>query len=334
MRRLFLLLIMICVFISPLLAQDDNKTVTEPRNLTVSVFVDSAIIRLLPTQDSDFIASAFEGDRLYAVGRNADGSWFQIMRPYNDQPIGWISKKLVAYSFDMGLLPITDTETGVIGPSPVFDSGVSATILTEASIRVKPDFRSERVAIVPVLLTIPIVERSPDNQWLLVNYNGQVGWMAEFLARIVGDVESVPVSSQFPGMVVDLPIIPLEVQLAQVNRLRTYIQPNYELASSLSNFWAQVSAGEIVPCNPPPTSNLPAYTWTQQDVYELPELRRHVRRLDIAINDLNASIEAMQPCGVFTADMISAAYADAVNAAIIYSVVLDNLDYLEEEVIH
>lgn len=337
MRRLLLLLILVTMVMSPMLAQDaGDGEVGAPGDqpdYTVNVFVDSALIRALPTTETDFIGSVFEGDVLVAVGRNTDGTWFHVRRPYRAEPGGWIFYKLVAYSFDMGALPITDFVTSVTGPTPVLDSGVAAYILTEAAIRAEPNFNSERVAIIPVLLTVPIIERSPDNLWLYVNYNGQTGWVAEFLTRIVGDVENVPVSTQFPGLVIDLPIIPPEVQLAQVNRLRAYIRPKYALAEELSGFWSLVSEGQTVPCNPP-AGYFPLYDWSSQDVVELPELRRYVRRLDAATLDLNETIADMQRCGIYTAEEISSAYAGAVNASIIYRVVLNNLDFLEEEVIH
>jgi len=340
MKKLCLLL-MVFIFALPLNAQDTTEpettpeaetTEADPEPLTLTVFVDSALIRELPTEESEFIGSTFENDVLIAVGRNADGTWFQVRRPFRDTPAGWISRELVAYGFAPGELPITDFTTGVIGEAAVLDSGVAAFVLTEAALRDAPSLNGNRVGVVPIMVTIPIYERSPDNLWFFVNYLGDTGWVAEFLVRPVGDLTAVPISAQFPGTVVDLPIIPPEVQLAQVNRLRGYIIPLRDLADTQANFWSLVISREVVPCAPP-AGNFPFYAWTQADLFELPELRRYVTRLETATTDLNDAVAIMQGCGVFTDEQVSSAFANAVNASVIYNAVLNNLDFLEEEVI-
>lgn len=339
MRHLCLLLILL-IFAVPLSAQTAEPETTpeatteedDPTPLTLTVFVDSALIRELPTQDSEFIGSTFENDVLIAIGRNADGTWFQVRRPLRDNPAGWISRELVAFTFAPGDLPITDFTTGVTGPDAVLDSGVSAFVLTEAALRDRPALNAERIGVLPIMVTIPIYERSPDNLWFLVNYLGQTGWVAEFLVRPVGDVTAVPISTQFAVTVVDLLIIPPEVQLAQVNRLRGYIIPARDLAATQADFWALLLDREVVPCEPP-AGNVALYEWGPQDVAELPELRRYVRRLDTATTDLNDAITIMQGCGVFSDEDVSSAFANAVNATVIYNSILNNLDFLENEVI-
>jgi len=320
---------------APASAQEATPEPAFGDDYALQVFVDSAFTRALPSRDAEFTASVFENDVLYAIGRNADGTWFQVKRPNRDTILGWLPRNLVGFTFEVGLLPITDFTTGVIGPTPVYDSGVSVLVLSELNLRADPFLDGEVLAVVPVFATVPAIERSPDNVWLYINYLGYAGWVAEFLTRPTTDIDSLPISPIFFGAgfeIVPLPIIPPEVQLAQVSRMRDYITPQWELAASIANFWQVVLSGEVAPCVPP-EGEIGGYRVTTQDLFELPELGRYVSRLQRAVNDLNRSIATMQRCGVYSAEEINTAYAQAVNAGIIFEALLDQLDYLETFVI-
>lgn len=323
---LLLTLWLALTFITPTQTHAQQTT-----DFTVQVFVDSIFIRAAPAQDAEPVSSAVENDILVAVGRNLDGLWFQVRRPGTIDSIGWISRENVSFTFNVGLLPITDTETGLIGPTAVTDTGVSVFILTEASLRNSPDRDSERVTVVPILVTIPAIARTPDNQWFQVNYLGNVGWIAEFLVSTTGEVSLLPGvgSSDIPLF---LEIIPPEVQLAQVERLRAWILANREQTTGIAEYWSLMSTGEIVPCNPP-AGGLEYYPVSARDIVELPELRRYTNRLNNAIDDLNETIAAMQACGIYTADEVDTAYANAINARGLFNAILNNLDNLVENVI-
>ncbi|GAB4508426.1 MAG: hypothetical protein OHK0046_00760 [Anaerolineae bacterium] len=305
---------------------------TAGTDYSMNVFVDSLVIRNLPDRESEPSGSAFEGDVLVAVGRNADGSWLQVRRPGTQQVIGWVLRQYVGFTFSVGSLPLTDLTTGVTGPEPLYDTGVAIFILTEAALRDRPSDNGERIGVIPIAVTIPAIERSPDTRWLRVNYLGTIGWVAEFLTSSTADLETLPISPDFTFRTVSLEIIPVEVQLAQTQRLRDWIIPLRDLSDSLANFWDVVATGQTVPCNPP-AGGFGYYPYTPRDVVELPELRRYIRRLETAIDSLNSSIAIMQPCGVFTAEQFSAAYAGAVNARVIFDASLRALDALEENVI-
>ena len=333
MKKLALIFVLLLTF--SIQAQDDttasaSNEVTE--RYVLRVFGDSVFIRGLPTRESDPVGSAFENDSLWAVGRNADGSWFEVRRPGREVNAGWISKDWVSYTFEVGQLPITDFEAGVIGPEPVFDSGFSVFVLTEATLRNRPSVRGEEIMTIPIGLTIPGFERSPDNLWVHVNYLGTTGWVAEFLMRPSADINTLVVSPEFAVTSVPVEIIPVEVQLAQVSRLRDFITPKRDLAETVANFWSLVIEREVVPCNPP-GGGLEHFPLSARDVIELPELRRYTRRITTAVNDLNASIETMQRCGVYNEDELSTAFAQSVNARIIFDATLGALRNIEDNVI-
>jgi len=110
------------------------------------------------------------------------------------------------------------------------------------------------------------------------------------------------------------------------------VQYRRDLAEVMAGFWALVRRGDIVPCEPPGFIR-DEYNASFQDYKELPELRRYLPRLNEGIAYLNYSIEILQPCGVYTNEQADGAYADAVNARIIFDATLQQLDNLEENII-
>jgi hypothetical protein len=125
-----------------------------------------------------------------------------------------------------------------------------------------------------------------------------------------------------------LPIIPPEVQLEQLERLREYVTASRDLADYLAGFWWDVFNGEVMPCEAPPY--VQAYPYTEQDVRELPELGRYVPRLDEGIAALNAAIDPLTICGAFNGEIVREARNNAINARLIFNSNLDVLDNLED----
>jgi hypothetical protein len=322
MRRIGLLLILLLNALIITQAQTNTAVAdaTDNQEIYVArVLYESAFVRQLPTTESELAASVFENDVLQAIGRNADGSWLQVRRPGRDISLGWIAKRLNVFTFDITRLPITDFTTGITGSESLFDSGVSVFILTESNMRSEPFFDSSLVGIIPLGATIPAIERNIDERWIKVNYLGTAAWVSSFNFSTTDDLAQLPVSVQFNPNTIAVSIIPPEVQIAQVYRMRDYVQPIYEEALGMVAFWNDLSEGLVVPCNPP-TANFVMIEITTQDLYELPELRTAARRLAPAIDDLNATIETMRRCGVYTPREISVAAAQAVNARIILSI--------------
>jgi hypothetical protein len=315
------------------LAQDETASMStdfEPSDFGMRVVVDSLNIRALPTTESDRVGSVFEGDVLYAVGRNVDATWFEVQRPMREVHVGWVSREFFSYMFDPTLLPITDLVTGVTGDEPVVDTGVSVFVITEAAFRDAPNLDAGRIGIVPIQVTIPVIERSPDNNWLRVNYLGQTGWLAEFLVRIPVGINDIPIAEEFLNVsLLPIEIIPIEVQRAQANRLLNYATPIKTVSEEVAVFWSQLTEGLTIPCNPP-ASSYTSFEVTQEDLYELPELRGASHLIPIAITDLNTSIEVMSSCAVFTPTQISGAYADAINANAILGNSINQMNYVLE----
>jgi uncharacterized protein YraI len=322
-KRLLLLIVLLTV--SSIHAQNTSEFILQ-------VLADSAFIRAAPDKEAPEVASVFENDSLTAVGRNIDGLWLEVRRPGRKDAAGWISREVALFTFEVAKLPITDLTTGLTGPEPVVDTGISVLMVGEAKLRTGADQDSAEITVIPVNLTLPVLERTPDRLWLKVNYRGTVGWVAEFLTSTSADIRDVMVSPEYALTNLGaFEIIPPEIQIAQIDRLTVWIAEMDAIARDVSTYWTLMSKGETMECRPP-AGDYAYYAYTPRDIAELPELRRQVRILQQAIDDLNSAIATMKRCGVYLDKEIRAAYADAINAQTIFGVVTRQMGNLKERI--
>jgi hypothetical protein len=325
--RFQIVLLLICLW-SGVLAAAAQET-ARPERLLLRVVVDSAFIHSDPLLSAEATASAFEGDLLEAIGRNADGTWYEVARPYSTTKLGWISNAVVGRpNSDIFALPITST-VGVTGDVPVYDTGYAAFVLGNTSLRSQPGIRAQRLALIPNSVTIPVLARNQDGSALQVNYNGTVGWVASYLVRINVDPMDLPQAEGLSAPPVARVQIPYEVQIAQIERLRSYATEQYQAATDMSNYWELVIAGEVVPCVQYETIGL--FPYTDNDIRELPELGRIAPRMNSAVTMLNNS-RADIVCGVRALDDVSDARANAINARLILDNTLFQIDSAEDVV--
>lgn len=336
MRRLTLLLIaVLCLCLTiPAAAQQEDFTPEQvsPGVFRIQVFVDSAFAHVAPAPSALITASVFENDILEAVGRNADGTWFEVRRPGRSYKLGWVSDEFVSKDFDIELLPLTDAVTGVNGTA-IVDSGYGVFVQQESVLRDGPLGGSQRIGIVPYGVTVPALGRNRDASRIQVNYLGQVGWISGFnIRRTAFDAMLIPEAPGLPPLqTLVTEIIPPEIQLAQIQEVRDYITPKLAIAHSLGVFWEGVAQGNILPCNPP--SEVANYTYDSQDMREMPELGRLVPRLEDGVDSLNSSIGVLQNCGILDADDVLGARNAAINAELIFSSGLWQLDSIEAVVL-
>lgn len=78
-------------------------------------------------------------------------------------------------------------------PSGATAGGVQATATTAIRLRSGPGTTYQQVGTVPYNVTVPALGRNSVGDWLYVDYQGQRGWIAGWLANIQGDVLSLPV---------------------------------------------------------------------------------------------------------------------------------------------
>lgn len=319
---------------TPTVSPDATQEADMVQVIRAEVQVESAFVRVLPLESAEPSASVFEDEPLQIVGRNLDGLWFEVRRPGRMNNLGWIFNEMLDWEFDPVLLPLTDLTTGLTGTTRLArDPDFAVFLLENAVLRRTPSVEANnRIGIVPISTTVPVTQRNQNGSWVFVNYLGTVGWISDYSIRTMPNVLALPIAPGLPPLITaDLPIIPPEIQLEQLNRLRTYTLASRDLAGQLAVFWFTVGQGQTMPCEPPPF--LADYPYTGQDVRELPELQRYVPRLATANFSLNTSIELLTICGAFDPDVIRTARNNAINAENIYDATLGTLDNLEENVI-
>jgi hypothetical protein len=335
MKRLLIALILAVIAVNVATAQEVTPEADSGAPVyRALVVVESAFARLRPSQDSEPAASVFEGDILEVVSRNLDGKWFEVRRPYRMTSLGWINNEMVDTDFAPEFLPLGDLDTGAIGDRPLSVAPIGAVFVVEGvALREAPGLRAPRIINIPPGVTVPALERNLDASWLYVNYLGYEGWIIGFAARSRPDIlEILPLSPDAPLPETPMAlVIPREIQLAQVERLRTYINERRNLSYALSGFWTSVYKGEVMPCEAQPP--IPLYAVTDQDVRELPELGRYTPRLGVAVNLMNESLEPLIHCGIIVPSEASDARNDAINATIIFDATLEQLDLLVKNVI-
>jgi hypothetical protein len=302
-------------------------------NYVGTVIVDSAFVRALPDFDAETTASVFKNERLEVISRNLDGTWFKVRRVGRLNELGWVFGEVMEWDFAPELLPLGDFTTGVTGPNPLTQPTEFAIFIQEGVyLRDQPLRRGNTITNIPALVTVPVLGRNQDGSWLYVNYLGNQGWMVAFTGRPGPNMLGVPQPPNLPPLETPLVnIIPVELQEAQIDRLRAFINERHGYAVGLETFWWRVFRGEIMPCDVPP--ELSYYPYSEDDVRQLPELQRYAPRLRTAVDYLNTARDPLLSCGIVSPDITITARNGAINARVIFDATLDALDNLEENIV-
>ena len=330
MKQFFVLLIVLLTVVPAVAPQ------SEPDNFNGHVRVESAFTRVIPDFEGEPTASVYEGERLEVVSRNLDGTWFEVRRPGRLNKLGWVFGSTIDWDFYPELLPLGDITTGLTGPTPLMQPPAFGVYFPEAPILRQQPLRTAPVVQpqveIPPLVTLPVLARNQDGSWLFVNYLGHQGWVIAFAGRSLPNVLDISQASNLPPLEgVPVIIIPVELQQAQIDRLRVFIQERRNYARDLELFWWRVFRGEIMPCDVPP--EFTEYPYTGEDVRQLPELQRYIPRLREAIDFMTAARDPLLACGIISPETVGSARNASVNARVIFDATLDTLQALEENVV-
>lgn len=98
---------------------------------------------------------------------------------------GWFIFLLAAAWLSVG--------TALAQPLPVPD----VTVLVNrdgVNVRIAPALGADVLGFVPAGWTAPATGRSPDNQWIRIDFNGQEGWLGFPVINLFGDINALPVA--------------------------------------------------------------------------------------------------------------------------------------------
>ncbi len=140
------------------------------------------------------------GMEVSVTGRSdSESNWLAIDF---DGQAGWVAFFTVTLNGDPQQLPIIEPQT----PPPLLlipaQSGIRATeavtnvyitVFRRVNVRSGPGADAERLGTLFPGRTADIRGRTADNQWLLIDYNGESGWVAYFVVTITGELDTIPV---------------------------------------------------------------------------------------------------------------------------------------------
>jgi hypothetical protein len=320
------LLLIGLLFLGIFPAQAQNK----PGEFVAQVNAPNAWVRSGPSEDAEAIASVFMDDPLLIVGRNLDGTWFEVRRPGRLNNLGWLHFTLLRWDFPQEQVPLTDLTTGLTGDKPLeSDPGYAVYMLVGAQMLRLP-FNGAPVGQVPYLVTIPVRARNQNGTWLLANYMGTEGWIPTMAARKLPDVMALPEQPGLPPISTSVLIIPRSVQIGEIEKLRSYVNFQRDFTFELEGFWSHVFNGDIMPCSPP--QFVTAYQYESEQKRAFPELEYLVPRLGDGLDYVNHGISLMADCGVVNPKVALQGRDDAINARVVFDAMLGSLDNLEETI--
>lgn len=185
-------------------AQDDTVLATAYGTLNV---------RSGPGAQFAVIDQLIAGEQLPVDGRTADGAWLRVRLP--DGQIGWLPVFAVIIDGAPETLP------PVTAPDQTEANGVVVvTAYGVVNVRGGPGMDYPIIGQMDAGLSAAAVGRdSPHNDWLLVEYNGLMGWVAYFAVAVTGSPDTLPVLAVDGSSEAIVP--PEDVALAYFNiRLR------------------------------------------------------------------------------------------------------------------
>jgi len=165
-------------------------------------------IRSGPSTEDAVIGQLSPGDIVQVVARNSeDTDWLLIQ---SDGVTGWVAYFVVSVMGDASNLPIQADaeqaldedvapvviESSVAELSLVSSPTATATTFRRANIRTRPNIDSPVLIVVQRGELLEVIGRSnADNDWLQVDTENGVGWIAYFLVTVDGDLGQLPIIS-------------------------------------------------------------------------------------------------------------------------------------------
>ncbi len=276
-------------------AQDFGVTVTPNR--------ERINVRVAPAIGREVVGVLARGQVVPATGqyRSRRGQWFRI-NFFGAE--GWVNEEVVVVTGNPQVLPYADPTTVPFdlgdGPraGPSGAAGPASIRLPESGIRLRagPSEGYYMIGNVPRYEIVSVTGRSPDGQWLQVNYRGTLGWIANlgevFIEWRAGDITWAPEW----GIVADGPPIndpeigPSAAREALMTAMLLHIDLSINRLDIVSGVWSSIARGAQRMClfqlgNPQP------YIPRDQDLNAYPEMDPVIAALNEGLEETGRAIE-------------------------------------------
>jgi uncharacterized protein YraI len=286
-------------------AQDFGVTVTPNR--------DRINVRIAPAIGHEVVGVLQAGQVVNATGRSANNRWLRIN--FFGQE-GWVEKTVVHVTGNPNALPLGGPTIAPFdlgdGPRAGPSNAVgSATIrLPESGIRFRagPSEIYFMIGNVPRFEVLPVTGRSPNGEWLQVQFRGTLGWIANlglpFIEWWDGQIEGLPVW----GIVADGPPVnipetgPSATRDALMTAMLLHIDVSTDRLNIISGIWSTISMTGNQSCafdlgHPQP------YIPIEGDLIQYPELAPVIASLNEGLEETGRAIDLWQQwCGLRSSD--------------------------------
>ena len=192
--RFFRWMLAVCVSVAVMTAFAQTETAVLAQSYrTVNV-------RSGPGTQYDVIGQLQDGMIVPVTGRSdEDSNWLRI--DFNGRE-GWVAYFTVSLMSSPNNLPIVEpretAESGVLPTAapatPVLQAatGTYVTAFRRVNVRSGPSTDDARVGFLSPGDTADILGRADDREWLLIDFEGQPGWVAYFVVSVTGRLDNVP----------------------------------------------------------------------------------------------------------------------------------------------
>ncbi|MBI5944088.1 MAG: SH3 domain-containing protein [Chloroflexi bacterium] len=145
-------------------------------------------VRAEPSTASETLGIINQFAAVQVIGKDASGSWFQIIYAESEAGKGWVRAEYVQVKDAAAEIPILGSVTGS-------GSGVSGLVIQKVNVRNGPGINFESLGVLNPNDVIFITGKDASDEWLQIEYTNAVdgkGWAAVKYLQVEG-LDSIPV---------------------------------------------------------------------------------------------------------------------------------------------
>jgi len=285
------LLLLAALFATPAPAQGQVRIVVDR---------DFVNVRIVPALGAELVGTANAGTTFVATGRSPDNEWLQIQFAGQE---AWIGTAVVAVlEGDVNSLPIRDPRSipygGREAPRAGFTTATSDFLVrlpnTGVRVRSGPSTAYPVLADAPRFSEFPLLGRTPNNQYVQINFQGTLGWIPVQYIEILGNrtILELPID----GVVAEEPPLSFDAEnefFGILRRMRDRLDLAQPSLNSIQATWTDAALGIAPVCAAYPARpsdfNIPRAIYAEY--YAL--LDPLLRDFNSAMGDLRNSIDLL-----------------------------------------